>query len=240
MHARATPACARFRGCSWSWADIMAIRKNFICEIHKCQPFAKIFSREINPLYGTPDIYICKWKIAIQLTSVGLAHACPNYPVDISTTVFSYPCAVRYHPIDSKMLSSTHGRFWRSSQVYKCVQNKFYWNQVRMVKIMHEYACWSPKACQGSNWHRRWKVFTTGGDTNDGACVSKTLGRSGGMLPQKKFLSTRQFEGGALKGKSLPRGGTCPWAPPRFHRLWLTTLHQQFCNFWEPCTVSLP
>ena len=30
----------------------MAIRENFICEIHKCHPFAKIFSREINPLYG--------------------------------------------------------------------------------------------------------------------------------------------------------------------------------------------
>ena len=33
-------------------ANIMAIRENFIREIHKCQPFAKIFSREINPLYG--------------------------------------------------------------------------------------------------------------------------------------------------------------------------------------------
>ena len=25
---------------------------------------------------------------------------------------------------------------------------------------------------------------------------------------------TRQFEGGAVKGKSIPRGGTCPWCPP--------------------------
>ena len=25
---------------------------------------------------------------------------------------------------------------------------------------------------------------------------------------------TRQFEGGALKDKSLPRGGTCPWCSP--------------------------
>ena len=33
-------------------ANIMAINENFIHEIHKCQPFAKIFSREINPLYG--------------------------------------------------------------------------------------------------------------------------------------------------------------------------------------------
>ena len=33
-------------------ADIMAICENFTCEIHKCQPFAKIFSCEINPLYG--------------------------------------------------------------------------------------------------------------------------------------------------------------------------------------------
>ena len=30
----------------------MAICENFIREIRKCQPFAKIFSREINPLYG--------------------------------------------------------------------------------------------------------------------------------------------------------------------------------------------
>ena len=34
-------------------ADMMAIRENFICEIHKCQPFAKIFFCEINPLYST-------------------------------------------------------------------------------------------------------------------------------------------------------------------------------------------
>ena len=30
----------------------------------------------------------------------------------------------------------------------------------------------------------------------------------------KKGHRTRQFEGGALKGKSLPRGGTCPWCLP--------------------------
>ena len=30
----------------------------------------------------------------------------------------------------------------------------------------------------------------------------------------QKGHRTRQFEGGALKGKSLPRGGTCPWCPP--------------------------
>ena len=33
--------------------DIMAIRENFIRKIHKCQPFVKIFSREINSLYGS-------------------------------------------------------------------------------------------------------------------------------------------------------------------------------------------
>ena len=30
----------------------------------------------------------------------------------------------------------------------------------------------------------------------------------------QKGHDTRQFEGGALKGKFLPRGGTCPWCPP--------------------------
>ena len=30
----------------------------------------------------------------------------------------------------------------------------------------------------------------------------------------QKGHHTRQFEGGALKDKSLPRGGTCPWCPP--------------------------
>ena len=34
-------------------ANKMAIRENFIREIHKYQAFAKIFSREINPLYGS-------------------------------------------------------------------------------------------------------------------------------------------------------------------------------------------
>ena len=33
-------------------ADIMAISENFIRKTHKCQPFVKIFSHEINPLYG--------------------------------------------------------------------------------------------------------------------------------------------------------------------------------------------
>ena len=30
----------------------------------------------------------------------------------------------------------------------------------------------------------------------------------------QKGHGTRQFEGGALKGKFLPRGVTCPWCPP--------------------------
>ena len=34
-------------------ANVKAIRENFIREIRQCQPFAKIFSREINPLYGS-------------------------------------------------------------------------------------------------------------------------------------------------------------------------------------------
>ena len=34
-------------------ADIMGIRENFVRKIHKCQPFAKIFSQEINVLYGS-------------------------------------------------------------------------------------------------------------------------------------------------------------------------------------------
>ena len=40
-------------------------------------------------------------------------------------------------PKGLKMFPSTHGRFWISGQVYKCVQNKFYSNPVRTVKITH-------------------------------------------------------------------------------------------------------
>ena len=48
LHARAAPTCA------WGGvADIMAISKNFIRKIHKCQPFAKMFSCKINQLYGS-------------------------------------------------------------------------------------------------------------------------------------------------------------------------------------------
>ena len=39
-------------------ADIMAIHENFIHEIYKCQPLVKIFSREINPLYGSFSLAI--------------------------------------------------------------------------------------------------------------------------------------------------------------------------------------
>ena len=51
----------------------------------------------------------------------------------------------------------------------------------------------------------------------------------------QKGHRTRQFEGGgALKGKSLPRGGTrCPWCPPpppRFHYLCsIIDTQFQFC-----------
>ena len=40
---------------------LMAICENFIHKIHKCQPFAKIFSRKINPLYGIYYVNI-SWR----------------------------------------------------------------------------------------------------------------------------------------------------------------------------------
>ena len=62
---------------------------------------------------------------------------------------------------------------------------------------MVHYASFATDAClkQFVDKQKRWKVFETGGEggggrgsTDDGMCVSThMLGRSGGMLPSKKF-----------------------------------------------------